>query len=766
MKKGVLTHNLGFPRIGAKRELKKATEAYWKNKISLNELQETGKTLRKINWEKQNNAGIDYIPSNDFSYYDQTLDMSCLLGVVPERFNWNGNPIDLNQKFYMARGVSVSDKEKKQTHACEMTKWFDTNYHYIVPEFSDKTTFKISSDKVFDEFQEAKDLGILTQPVLLGPVTYLYLGKVVNNTQFDKYDLLDALLLVYIQIIEKLKVLGAESVQLDEPIFSLDLDPEIISHLNKAYRVLSENVKGTQLMVANYFGPLRENLSTFLNLPVQMLHIDGIRGSDELDEIVANISRDKKLSVGIINGRNIWKTDLKQALNPLKQVQEILGSHQLIVSPSCSLMHSPVTLSTEDRLDKDLKNWLSFADEKLDELHILAKALNGDNVQEALDQNQAAMNARKTSPKIHNADVTARVKTLSDALTQRGSDYKTRASKQKLTIQLPDLPTTTIGSFPQTVEIRKHRAQRRKGEMTQAEYKAFLKKEVEHVIRYQEKIGLDMLVHGEPERNDMVEYFGEQLEGYAFTQFGWVQSYGSRYVKPPIIFGDVSRPAPMTVDWSRYAQSLTDKPVKGMLTGPVTMLQWSFVRDDQPRKETAKQIAFALRDEVQDLEAAGITAIQVDEPAFREGFPLRKSDLQEYLDWTIEVFKIATAVVKDETQIHTHMCYSEFNDIMDSIAALDADVISIEASRSKMELLESFNTYEYPNEIGPGVYDIHSPRIPSQTEIGELIGQALKHVPRERLWINPDCGLKTRGWKETEQSLKNMVEAVKAFREQ
>jgi len=762
----VLTNNLGYPRIGAKRELKKATEAFWANKISEQDLLDTASSLRKLNWKTQKDAGVELIPSNDFSFYDQMLDMGCMVGAVPPRFNWNSNKTNLNLMFSIARGMSKIGDEKNATYASEMTKWFDTNYHYIVPELYKNMDLKLSSNKIFDEFKEALTVGIKTKPVLIGPVTYLLLGKVTDkeNPDFDKLSLLDKLLPVYIEILQELEKLGAEWVQLDEPVFSLDLTKKELDALLNVYQVLNGSVNNLKLLVATYFGELRENLAVFLSLPVKALHIDAVRGADETDKILDEFPRDKILSIGIIDGRNIWKNNFEKSLKILEKAKEKLGVGRIMVAPSCSMIHSPVTLTNETKMDDELKSWMAFAEEKLDEMVVLAKTLNGEDKGTALKHNQKANESRRTNPRIHNPSVKARCAAVTEADMKRTSAYSIRRQVQREKIHLPDFPTTTIGSFPQTQEVRSQRAQFKKGEITKEDYEKFLMMEIEKTIKMQEELGIDMLVHGEFERNDMVEYFGEQLDGFTFSQFGWVQSFGSRYVKPPIIFGDVSRSGPMTVRWSRYAQSLTNKPMKGMLTGPVTILQWSFVRDDQPRSETTKQIALALRDEVDDLEKSGIKAIQIDEPAIREGLPLRKSDWKAYLKWAVNSFRLCASVVKDYTQIHTHMCYSEFNDIIDSIAALDADVISIETSRSNMELLDAFVEFKYPNEIGPGVYDIHSPRIPEQKKMEELLIKAVKVLPRNNIWVNPDCGLKTRSWDQVLPSLKNMVKAAKQLR--
>ena len=752
-----ISQNLGFPRIGERRELKKATEAYWKGDLDRAGLEATGAELRRSNWAKQQAAGIDLIPSNDFSFYDQVLGLSCLVGNVPARFGWDGSDMNIDVAFDMARGTDGAI-------ACEMTKWFDTNYHYIVPEFTQDTSFKLVGSKIFDEFAEAKAQGIVTKPVMVGPATYLTLGKVTDGSDLNKFDLADSLIDVYVQIAEKLAADGAEWLQIDEPIFSLDLDDTQRGVIEKAYARLAQ-VDGIKIMVANYFGGLADNMELFTALPVAALHIDAVRGLEEAEVVAARLDDSKYLSVGIIDGRNIWKTDLERASNVLQTIKGEIGGERLIVGPSCSLLHSPVTLRSETKLDDEFKNWLAFAEEKLDEIVFLANAADGKVDKAMLAANQQAMADRADSARIHDAAVKRRAEAATDKDMQRGAPYAERAKKQHAKLNLPAYPTTTIGSFPQTQEVRKARAAHKKGKMSDADYDAFLEEKIAEAVKMQEDMGFDMLVHGEFERNDMVEYFGEQLAGYAFTKFGWVQSYGSRYVKPPIIFGDVSRPEAMTVKWSKYAQSLTDKPMKGMLTGPVTMVQWAFVRDDQPRSETVKQVALAIRDEVVDLEAAGLAAIQIDEAAFREGLPLRRADWEAYLKWAVECFRLASCGVADDTQIHTHMCYSEFNDIIEAIADMDADCISIETSRSQMELLDAFVQFKYPNEIGPGVYDIHSPRVPGKDEMVDLLHKATEVLPAERVWVNPDCGLKTRGWAEVEPALKQMVEAARELRD-
>jgi 5-methyltetrahydropteroyltriglutamate--homocysteine methyltransferase len=774
-----LTHTLGYPRIGEKRELKKATEAYWQGKITRAGLEDTGRSLRRQNWLMQRDAGIDLIPSNDFSFYDQMLDLTCLVGNVPPRFGWDGGEVDLDTRFAIARGVSpraeaqplvptcgCQECQPAPTFASEMTKWFDTNYHYIVPEFHSGTVFRLSSMKVFDEFSEALALGIRTKPVLIGPVTYLKLGKVqdARNPSFDRLELLPLLLPVYVEVLQKLAALGAEWVQLDEPVLALDLSREERAALTTAYATLAAAVPQLRILVAAYFGGLRDNLRTFLSLPVHALHFDVVREPRELDTILREFDARRILSLGVVDGRNIWRTDFDAVLPLLEKAFSLFGGGRFMVAPSCSLQHVPVTLRNESRLDAELKGWLAYAEEKLAEVVILRDLASGVARPEALAANRAAAQSRRVSPRIHNPAVKARVARIASGDLRRASPFVGRQAVQRRAIGLPLFPTTTIGSFPQTDAVRSARARWKKGELGDADYEKFLEAETLACVRFQEEVGLDMLVHGEYERNDMVEYFGEQLEGFAFTENGWVQSYGSRYVKPPIIYGDVARPGPMTVRWSSYAQSLTKRPVKGMLTGPVTILQWSFVRNDQPRRDTTFQIALTLRDEVADLEKAGISAIQIDEPAIREGLPLRREDWKQYLEWAVNAFRLSAAGVRDSSQIHTHMCYAEFNDIIESIAALDADVITIETSRSNMELLGAFEGFRYPNEIGPGVYDIHSPRVPTVGEIEDLVARAARVLPVGNIWVNPDCGLKTRGWAEVRPSLANLVEAAARLR--
>lgn len=769
------THLLGYPRIGEQRELKKATELYWKGEIPRVALEAIGRDLRKRNWQKQAAAGIDLVPCNDFSFYDQILDASCLFGNVPARFSWDGNQAGLDTRFQIARGASGkhSDGDGEcqsctgATFASEMTKWFDTNYHYIVPEFQAGTEFKLSDTKIFDEFQEAKSLGLRAKPVLIGPVSYLTLGKVQDseNPDFDRFELLDRLLPVYEEVLSKLAAQGAEWIQLDEPVLALDLSDKQREALVVSYGHLARAAGSAKLIVATYFGELRESLPHFLNLPVAALHFDAVRGEAEVDALLAAFPADKILSLGVVDGRNIWKNDFDASLALLTKARAAVGDDRLWVAPSCSLLHSPVTLESEQALDGELKAWLAFADEKVTEVATLRGLLEGSIDPAVLETNRASQLLRKTSQRIHNPAVKARLAAVTPDDSVRTSVFSHRQKFQRAKLKLPLFPTTTIGSFPQTAEVRSARAKWKKGVLSNEDYDAFIRAETRRCVEFQDEIGIDMPVHGEFERNDMVEYFGEQLDGFTFTANGWVQSYGSRCVKPPIIFGDVSRPQPMTIYWSEFAQTLTQRPMKGMLTGPVTILQWSFVRNDQPRETTTKQIALAIRDEVIDLEKAGIAAIQIDEPAIREGLPLRRSDWSGYLDWAVESFRLCSSGVKDETQIHTHMCYSEFNDIISAIADMDADVITIETSRSNMELLDAFVDFNYPNEIGPGVYDIHSPRVPATEEMEDLMVKARNVIPEGNLWVNPDCGLKTRGWEEVSASLIHMVEAARRLRQ-
>ncbi len=759
----VSTHNLGFPRIGAKRELKFSLESYWKGEITKEELIAKGEELRQRHWKDQ--SSLDWAPIGDFAFYDQVLDMSFTLGNLPERVkDFHGDTLD--NYFRVARGRSVANSEAHSqccggVAAGEMTKWFDTNYHYIVPEFTADTEFNLDASRLLEQFTEAKKQGVNAKPVIIGPVTYLWLGKAKDDS--NKLDLLSKLLPIYGQLLEELSNHGAQWIQIDEPILVTELDEDWQHAFKQAYHHLRSNK--IKILLATYFGSLEDNRYLACTLPVDGLHIDAINAREEIPLILNLLPTQKVLSLGVINGRNIWKTNLNKTLDWLEPIAQKLGD-RLWISPSCSLLHSPVDLNNEQKLDKAIQNWLAFGIQKLVELKILAKALNDgrQSVSEELAINLAAIESRHKSPLVNNPAVKEALSTIKPELGKRNSDYKIRAIKQATILQLPKYPTTTIGSFPQTNEIRQARSQYKFGEISDADYQKSMQQEIARSIHEQEDLGLDVLVHGEAERNDMVEYFGEQLDGYAFSQFGWVQSYGSRCVKPPILFGDISRPKAMTVDWISYAQSLTQKPMKGMLTGPVTILNWSFVRDDQPRSVSCYQLALAIREEVLDLEEAGIKVIQIDEAALREGLPLRKSQWKNYLDWAVESFRITANGVKDETQVHTHMCYSEFNDIIEAIAQMDADVITIETSRSDMELLDIFDSFKYPNEIGPGVYDIHSPNIPTQDQMVSLMQKAAERIPAERLWVNPDCGLKTRQWLEVIPALRNMVEAARQLR--
>jgi 5-methyltetrahydropteroyltriglutamate--homocysteine methyltransferase len=754
----ITTHNLGFPRIGVNRELKFAQEAFWRGEISEEELEVKGRELREKSWAYQ--SQLDYAAVGDFSFYDHVLDTSFLLGNLPERVNQlNGNKLD--NYFRLARGRASPD-DCSCIHAGEMTKWFDTNYHYIVPELTATSTFTLNPERLLAQINEASAQGVKAKPVIIGPLTYLYLCKVKDDS--NKLDYLEPLLGVYSELFCLLAKAGVDWVQIDEPILVTELDPQWQQAFDKAYyRIQTNEIK---LLVASYFGQLQENLQLLCKLPVAGIHIDAINAKDEVSKVIDWLPSHKVLSLGVIDGRNIWKTDLNSCLDWLEPIAKKL-SNRLWLAPSCSLLHVPVDLSIETNIDSGVKNWLAFAVQKLEELAIITKALNDGrgSVKAALIKNTEALNSRKQSPLIHKPAIKAAVRNITEKLGKRNSHYSKRAAVQRQVLNLPCFPTTTIGSFPQTKEIRNTRLKYKKNELDYDNYSTIIKEEIKRSIVEQEKLGLDILVHGEAERNDMVEYFGEQLEGYIFSQYGWVQSYGSRCVKPPIIFGDIDRPEKMTVDWIQYAQSLTSKPVKGMLTGPVTILNWSFVRDDQPRRETCLQLALAIRKEVLDLEQAGIHVIQIDEAALRERLPLRQTQWKAYLDWAVESFRICANGVRDETQIHTHMCYSEFNDIMEAIIHMDADVITIETSRSDMKLLSVFNDVNYPNEIGPGVYDIHSPNIPDETHIINLINKASENIPSERLWINPDCGLKTRQWDEVLPALKNMVNAAKKLRE-
>ena len=775
----VTVASLGFPRIGPRRELKAALEAYWSGRSDQGALLAAAAGLRAGAWARQKALGVDHVPSNDFSLYDHVLDTSAMVGAVPAIYGWAGGPVPLDTYFAMARGAqgeaggeAHADCGHGCTHgaahgvtdvpAAEMTKWFDTNYHYLVPEFSTGQAFALSSTKVVDEFLEAKAQGVHTRPVLLGPVTYIRLGK-SHGGAVAHGELLNAILPVYEAVLRRLSAAGADWVQIDEPCLVLDLTEEDRALLRHAYAALARAVPGVKLMLATYFGGLGENLETALSLPVAGLHIDLVRAPAQLEAVLERAPETLLLSLGVVDGRNVWRADLEALLARLEPVAR---RRDIVLAPSCSLLHTPIDLEQETALDGEVRRWLAFAVQKIEELAVLARALNEGRaaVAGALADSTAAARARATSPRIHDAAVAARMAGVDAAMARRQAPFAERRALQAGVLGLPPFPTTTIGSFPQTEAVRRARAAHGKGVMDDAAYEAFLREETARAVRWQEEIGLDVLVHGEFERNDMVQYFGERLSGFAFTKHGWVQSYGSRCVRPPILFGDVSRPAPMTVGWWRYAQALTDRPMEGMLTGPVTILNWSFVRDDVPRETACRQIALAIRDEVADLEAAGAKIIQIDEAALREGLPLRRGEWQHYLDWAVECFRIASSAVGNGTQVHTHMCYSEFNDIIAAIGAMDADVISIETARSRMELLGAFADYRYPADIGPGVYDIHSPRVPAVEEMTALLEAARSRLTAEQLWVNPDCGLKTRKWPETRAALVNMVAAAERAR--
>jgi 5-methyltetrahydropteroyltriglutamate--homocysteine methyltransferase len=777
--KTISTHIPGFPRIGAARELKFALERNWRGELSDAELEDVGRDLRARHWVLQRDAGLDFVTVGDFAFYDQVANHIQLLGCEPARYGFHQEQPQLSRYFTMARGRSAADTHAAHADhdagcgcgghdanalpaaALEMTKWFDTNYHYLVPEFTPETAFTLACERLFGEVAEAQALGHAVKAALIGPLTFLWLGK-TKADGFDRLSLLDKLLPIYGQILDRLKAQGVQWVQIDEPILGLDLPAPWRSAFENSYWQL--NQVGVPLLLATYFSPLEENLSLACRLPVAGLHVDGVRAPQELTSIADWLPVHKVLSVGIVDGRNIWRTDLDAALAVLQPIVDKRAG-KLWLSSSCSLLHVPFTLAAETALDAETRSWLAFATEKLAELNTLKQALHADaGADIALATARAAIASRRASPRVHQQAVRDRLDHLPAGADQRRAHFAERQAAQRARFQLPNFPTTTIGSFPQTPAIRAARASFKRGDLSLTDYEAAMRAEIAGAVQRQEALGLDVLVHGEAERNDMVEYFGEQLDGFAFTQHGWVQSYGSRCVKPPVIYGDVSRPQAMTVSWTVHAQSLTGKPMKGMLTGPITILQWSFVRDDQPRARTALQIALAIRDEVADLEQAGIGIIQIDEPAVREGLPLRRSRWTEYLDWATHAFRVSASAVGDATQIHTHMCYAEFNDILPQIAAMDADVITIETSRSDMELLNGFGQFRYPNEIGPGVYDIHSPRVPGQQEMVRLLHKASAVIPPANLWVNPDCGLKTRGWAETESALRNMVAAAHQLR--
>ncbi|CEI58577.1 5-methyltetrahydropteroyltriglutamate--homocysteine S-methyltransferase [Candidatus Portiera aleyrodidarum] len=754
----IKTHILGYPRIGTNRELKIALESYWKNEIDLKTLEKIGKKIRVKNWITQYKAGLSYVTVGDFSYYDHVLNLTAMIGSIPKRFNHlEKSLVDINTYFHMARGCT---RKGNPIYACEMTKFFDTNYHYIVPELEINKDFYLSNNNLFNEVKECQNLGLKPKVVLIGPLTYLWLAK----SSINKLNFLPSLINVYSKILKKLEKQNVEWVQLDEPILVLEIPKIWKDSFERAYKNLSKKIKKLKIMIASYFGGLGKNLDMVLSLPIKNIHIDVVRAPQELNLIVEKFPNDKILSIGIIDGRNIWKANLKKILKKLKKINIVL-KNRIWISSSCSLLHIPIDLNKEKNINKKILNWLSFAKQKIDEIVILSKCINNDLKNEKYIKDYTkAIESRKKCYMVNSKSVKERIKKIKKNYLIRNKSYLQRKFLQNKKLNLPLLPTTTIGSFPQTKIIRLARKKFKIGKISIETYEQIMRYQILFIIAKQKSYGIDMLVHGEPERNDMVEYFGENLKGFLFTNNGWVQSYGSRCVKPPIIFGDVERKNQITVRWIKYAQSISLKPVKGMLTGPVTILQWSFVRDDQPKEITCKQIALALRDEVKDLEKLGIKAIQIDEPALREGLPLNKKYYKYYLNWAISCFKISSSVVKDETQIHTHMCYSQFNDIIAFISEMDADVITIETARSNMTLLNAFKFFEYPNDIGPGIYDIHTRNVPSIEDMIFLIKKAAKSIPIDRIWVNPDCGLKTRKWKEVDYSLNNMVKAAYELR--
>jgi 5-methyltetrahydropteroyltriglutamate--homocysteine methyltransferase len=757
--RSIETGNLGFPRIGLHRELKFALERFWAGEWNAGQLETVGRKVRGERWQMQAAAGIHHIPSNDFSLYDHVLDMAVLVGAIPARYREGADAAGLATYFAMARG-------SHSVPAMEMTKWFDTNYHYVVPEFEPGMPFRAVTRKPLEEFLEARTLELATRPVLLGPVSFLLLGK-TRDAHLDRSDFAGPLVEVYGHVLNQLASAGATWVQIDEPYLGLDLIARYRQLFSRAYENLAVRAPGIRVLVTTYFSELGENLDLALRLPVAGLHLDLVRGAGQLSRALEQAPAGLLLSLGVVDGRNVWRTDLDRALEMIRRSVDRLGPERIQIAPSCSLMHVPLDLDEERQLDPDVRPWLAFARQKLDQINLLARAAAEDNpaIREQLARNRTIVEDRRRNVRARNPAVRDRVAAITPQMLERSSPFTARQRRQAVAMPLPPLPTTTIGSFPQTQEVRRARAAHRSQKMGRAEYEALLRVEIERAIRFQEEVGLDVLVHGEFERNDMVEYFGEQLNGFVFTANGWVQSYGSRCVKPPVLFGDVSRQKPMTLEWARYAQSLTHRPVKSMLTGPVTILEWSFVRDDLPRPEVCFQLAVALRDEVADLEAANVRVIQVDEPALREGLPLRESERAGYLRWAVDAFRLATAGAGDETQIHTHMCYAEFGEILDAVVRMDADVISMEAARSQMELLEAFAGRGYPNDIGPGIYDIHSPRVPDIEEIEALIEKALGVFRLEQLWVNPDCGLKTRRWEEVRPALRNMVAAARLVRD-
>ncbi len=756
-----IASNLGFPRIGDKRALKIALEAFWAGKTDEAALQASASSLRRAHWGLQHATGINHIPSHDFALYDHVLDMAAMLGAIPPGYGWAGKgPVSLATYFALARGAGACGHDDPAA-ALEMTKWFDTNYHYLVPRLAAAQRFVLTENRPLAAYREALARNLRTRPVLLGPVSFLRLSKTASA---DPLDHLPALLPVYATILRELAEAGVAWVQIDEPVLALDLEPRARAAFTEAYAALSR--AAPEILLASYFAPIGDNLPTALALPVAGLHLDLCRGAADLAPVLRHARPDLVLSLGVVNGRNIWRADLRRGFALARQVAEKRDANRLMIAPSCSLLHVPIDLDAETALPNGLRDGLAFAAQKLAEVATLAKGLNEGEaaIAASLEASDAALATMRAHHAVHDGAVAARLAAITPAMARRASAFAVRRPAQREALALPEFPTTTIGSFPQTADVRATRAAHVRGDLADDAYQAMLQSWTRAAIAWQEEIGLDVLTHGEFERNDMVRYFGEQLAGIAFTRHGWVQSYGSRCVAPPIIWGDVSRAKPMTVEWAQFAQSLTEKPVKGMLTGPVTILQWSFAREDIPRETMCRQIALALRDEVADLEAAGIRVIQIDEPALREGLPLRENERADYLRWAVESFRLAASGVANKTQIHTHMCYADFNDILNDIAALDADVISIEATRSRMELLDGFAHRGYPNEIGPGVWDIHSPRVPEASEMIELLRRALQRLEPWQIWVNPDCGLKTRSWQEVRPALVNMVAAARALR--
>ncbi|HET8929444.1 MAG TPA: 5-methyltetrahydropteroyltriglutamate--homocysteine S-methyltransferase, partial [Acidimicrobiales bacterium] len=758
--------NLGFPRMGSDRELKWALESAWRSG-SHDELRSTAAELRARHWQLQQDRGIERIPVGDFSLYDHMLDAALAVGAVPSRFG--GEPFDpesdddadWTRYFVMARGGSLDGADRAPL---EMTKWFDTNYHQLVPELDPDQSFQGRPARLLAHLAEARTLGVPGRVVLVGPLTFLARSKRTDGG--DPVELIERLVPAYVDLVRAVHAAGCEAFQFDEPVLVTDVADKVTAAFGGVYSALREAAGSAEITVASYFGDLGPSTELAVNLPIDVLHLDLVRGADQLDHVLRLRPEGLALSLGVVDGRNLWRSDLDPIIDRIAAVVEQLGPDAVQIAPSCSLLHLPTDLSREDALDPELRSWLAFATERLDELRVVAAAVDGrsDEVRAELETSRAAAASRRGSTRVHRPEVAARVAAITPEMARRSSPFATRAARQAEALHLPPLPTTTIGSFPQTREIRDLRRKFRRGEIDAATYDAGLRDATEACVRSQEDLGLDVLVHGEFERTDMVEYFGDQLEGFFTTANGWVQSYGSRCVKPPVLFGDVVRDTPMTVEWTKFAQNLTDLPMKGMLTGPVTILEWSFVRDDQDWATSARQLALVLRDEVTDLIEAGIPIIQIDEPALREGLPLRQADQAEFLGWATEAFRLAAGSAPDEIQVHTHMCYGDFGDIIDAIIDLDVDVISMEASRSQMELLDDFTAREYPNEIGPGIWDIHSPRVPSDAELDDLLTRAIEVFGADRLWVNPDCGLKTRGWPETTASLTGLVAAARRAR--